>query len=159
MILTKSPILSAIGGPLRRCTSAGCCPVACGPHEKRRDDRRGTAKEKKEERKKEKSNQWTEKSRNDGTNGADLFPRCLVSSDSVCSLSTLGQLHDFPLPQNAAKTTANTSQNSQTTYKLRNDVNPRSVRLPSAVSWLLLRSLWWNKRETLDVSHKSSECK
>ena len=102
----------------------------------------GEAQQKRKRReKKEKSNQWTEKSRNDGTNGADLFPRCLVSSDSVCSLSTLGQLHDFPLPQNAAKTTANTSQNSQTTYKLRNDVNPRSVRLPSAVSWLLLRSL------------------
>ena len=99
------------------------------------------SKREKRREKKEKSNQWTEKSRNDGTNGADLFPRCLVSSDSVCSLSTLGQLHDFPLPQNAAKTTANTSQNSQTTYKLRNDVNPRSVRLPSAVSWLLLRSL------------------
>ena len=55
MILTKSPILSAIGGPLRRCTSAGCCPVACGPHEKRRDDRRGTGKEKKEERKKKRA--------------------------------------------------------------------------------------------------------
>jgi hypothetical protein len=62
-----------------------------------------TTGEAQQKRKEEKSNQWTEKSRNDGTHGADLFPRCRVSSDSVCSLSTLGQLHDFPLPQNAAK--------------------------------------------------------
>ena len=116
------------------------------------------ARHSKREKEKEKSNQWTEKSRNDGTHGADLFPRCRVSSDSVCSLSTLGQLHDFPLPQNAAEKRRQTRH--KTVKQLTNCVT-MSIRAASVcpVQSADCCSDPCVKQKTLDVSHKSTENK